>query len=108
MSKLFRDENDFKLENIPVKGALEKSIGIAFKEPFVYLDVENRDISTIQKTLELPEIVEAPIKEGEVAGFAVYTLNGKEIGRIEIVFTESLDKADFKDYFKQALRYILF
>lgn len=108
VSKLFRDENDFKLENIPVKGALEKSIGIAFKEPFVYLDVENRDISTIQKTLELPEIVEAPIKEGEVAGFAVYTLNGKEIGRIEIVFTESLDKADFKDYFKQALRYILF
>ena len=108
VSKLFRDENDFKLENIPVKGALEKSIGIAFKEPCVYLDVENRDISTIQKTLELPEIVEAPIKEGEVAGFAVYTLNGKEIGRIEIVFTESLDKADFKDYFKQALRYILF
>ena len=108
VSNLFRDENDFELEDLPIKGALKQGVGIAFKEPFVYLDTENRDISAIQKTLELPERVEAPVMEGDVAGYAVYTLNGKELGRTEIVYTESIEKATFKDYFMQAFMYMLF
>ena len=108
VSNLYRDENDFVLENIPIKGALKQGAGIAFKEPFVYLDTQNRDISAIQKELQLPEVVEAPVKEGDVAGYAVYTLNGKEIGKIEIIYTESIEKAGFLDYFKQALTYMLF
>lgn len=108
VSNLFRDENDFNLEELPIKGALEQSVGIAFKEPFVYLDVENRDLSGIQKSLELPEFVEAPVVEGEVAGFAVYSLNGKEIGRSEILFTENMEKAGFVDYFRKVLGEIFF
>ena len=108
VSTLYRDENDFILEELPVKGALEQTVAIAFKEPFVYLDTENRDLSGIQKTLELPEQVEAPIREGSVAGYAIYSLNGQEIGRIEIVYTESMEKATFKDYFIQAFTYMLF
>ena len=83
-------------------------MAIAFKEPFVYLDVENKELSGIQKTLELPEIVEAPVAEGDVAGFAVYTLNGKEIGRTEILFSESIEKAGFMDYFRKVLGQIFF
>ena len=108
VSNLFRDENDFELEDLPIKGALQQSVSIAFKEPFVYLDTENRDISAIQKALELPEQVEAPVAEGNVAGYAIYSLNGKELGRTEIVYTESVEKATFKDYFMQALTYMLF
>ncbi len=108
VSNLFRDENDFELEDIPLKGALEQSVGISFKEPFVYLDTENRDISGIQKELQLPDVVEAPVKEGETVGYAVYTLNGKEIGKTEIIFKETIEKAGFMDYFKQAFMYLLF
>lgn len=108
VSNLFRDENDFELEDIPLKGALEQSVGIAFKEPFVYLDTENRDLSGIQKELQLPDVVEAPVKEGETVGYAVYTLNGKEIGKTEIIFKETIEKAGFMDYFKQAFMYLLF
>lgn len=108
VSNLYRDENNFNLEDMPIKGALEQSVGIAFKEPFVYLDTENRDISAIQKSLELPERVDAPVIAGDVVGYAVYTLNGKEIGRTEIVYTESIEKATFADYFRQALQYMLF
>lgn len=105
---IFRDENDFDLEALPIKGALEQDVAIAFKEPFVYLDVENKELSGIQKTLELPEIVEAPVAEGDVAGFAVYTLNGKEIGRTEIVFAECMEKAGFMDYFRKVLGQMFF
>ncbi len=105
---LYRDENDFVLQNIPIKGAIEKSVGVAFKEPFIYLDTENRDLSAIQKTLKLPEVVEAPVKEGELVGHAIYSLNGQEIGKTEIVFTQNIEKANFLDYFKEAFLDMLF
>lgn len=108
VSTLYRDENDFELEALPMKGALEQSVGIAFKEPFVYLDTENRDLSGVQKTLELPELAEAPVKEGDVAGYAVYSLNGMELGKTEIIYTETMEKATFKDYFRKAFQDMLF
>lgn len=108
VSKLFRDENDFALEALPIKGALQKQAPIAFKEPFVYLDVENRDISGIQKSLELPEYTQAPVTKGDVAGYAVYTLQGIEIGRTEIIYTENIEKASFTDYFRQVIAWMLF
>lgn len=108
VSTLYRDENDFELEELPIKKALEKSVGIAFKEPFVYLDTENRDLSGVQKELDLPQHVEAPVKKGDVVGYAVYSLNGMEIGKTEIVYTEDLGKATFKDYFKKAFLDMLF
>lgn len=108
VSNLYRDENDFELQDLPISGALEKYVGIAFKEPFVYLDTENRDLSTIQKTLQLPEVVEAPVKEGDVAGYATYNLHGQEIGKVEIVYTKSMEKASFLDYFRAAFSHILF
>lgn len=108
VSSLYRDENDLQLEDLPISGALEQHVGIAFKEPFVYLDTENRDLSTIQKSLKLPEKVEAPVKAGDVAGYAIYSLNGQQIGKTEILYTESIEKAGFLDYFKQAFTYLLF
>lgn len=108
VSTLYQDENDFVLENLPLKGALKQDIAIAFEAPFTYLDTENRDLSAVQKTLELPEAVQAPVKEGDTAGYAIYTLNGRELGRTPIVYQESAEKASFQDYFGQAFSYILF
>jgi len=108
VSTLYRDENDLVLENLPIAGALVQGAPIAFKEPFVYLDTDNRDLSGIQKSLELPEKASAPVKAGDVAGYAIYTLNGQQIGKTEIIYTESIEKADFIDYFKQAITYLLF
>lgn len=105
---LYRDENDFILQDIPIKGAIEKYASVAFKEPFIYLDTENRDLSQIQKSLTLPEVLEAPIKEGDVIGYATYTLYDKEIGKTEIVCTKSIEKAGFLDYFKAAFTYMMF
>lgn len=106
--KLYHDENDFVLEPLPIKGALQRTVTVTFKEPFIYLDTENRDISAIQKELKLPEFVNAPVKDGDVAGYAVYTLNGKEIGKTEIIFSHSVEKAGFLDYFNYIWQKLLF
>ena len=58
--------------------------------------------------MELPQQVEAPVKEGSVAGYAIYSLNGTEIGKTEIVYTETMEKATFMDYFRKAFEDILF
>ena len=53
----------------------------------------------------MPEETEAPVKKGEKAGEAVYLLNGKEIGKVDILFSETVEKSDFSDYFRLCLEH---
>jgi D-alanyl-D-alanine carboxypeptidase (penicillin-binding protein 5/6) len=46
----------------------------------------------IERSIELPESLVAPIKEGDTVGYTVYKLNGTEIGRAPIVAAECVDK----------------
>jgi len=105
---LYRDENDFELQDVSIKGSIDKNAEIAFKEPFLFLDTENRDLSSIQKSLQIPEVIEAPVHEGDVVGYAIYTLNGQEIGKTEIICKENVEKASFLDYVKAAFEYMMF
>ncbi|MCD8068085.1 MAG: D-alanyl-D-alanine carboxypeptidase, partial [Lachnospiraceae bacterium] len=103
VSSLYVDENLYTLDAIEVTGAIVKEADIAYSGAFRYLDTENRDISQIVKSFELPEKVEAPVEEGQVAGYAVYSLNGQEIGRTEIVYTQTVDAASLWDFYKYAV-----
>ena len=49
----------------------------------------------------MPESVEAPIAKGGVAGTAKYIMNGTELGSVNILFQEDIEKAVHKDYLKQ-------
>ena len=61
----------------------------------------------IQKNIKLPDIVQAPVKAGEQAGEAQYTLNGKLIGSVPVCYAASVDKAGYKDYVKKIMGYLL-
>ena len=65
------------------------------KEDFRYLDTDGKDLAGIQRSIQLADTVTAPVQEGETAGYLVYTLDGKEIGRSELVFDESVEKAGY-------------
>ena len=56
---------------------------------------------------ELPENVTAPVKKGNTAGKAVYSLNGTPIGSVNIVYADTVDAADYKDYFCRTLLYFV-
>ena len=71
---------------------------LIYKEPFRYLDIKGSDLSGIQKTISLPEFVEAPIKRGDAVGEAVYTMDGQRIGSVSILSDITIDKAGYKDY----------
>ena len=61
-------------------------------------------MNNIQKEVRLPEEVEAPVVKGNIAGKVVYTLNGKEIGSVDILFTETVEKATYRDYVRKVFR----
>ncbi len=104
VSSLFTDENKEALSARAVTGGVRDTAEIVYKEAFRYLDTEGNDINQIQKEVKLPQEVEAPVREGEIAGRAVYTLNGREIGSVDILFAETVEKATYRDYVKKVFR----
>ena len=98
VSALYEDPNKEKLPSLPVKGGVLDETALIYKEPFRYLDIKGSDLSGIQKTISLPEFVEAPIKRGDAVGEAVYTMDGRRIGSVSILSDITIDKAGYKDY----------
>ncbi|MCI8527899.1 MAG: D-alanyl-D-alanine carboxypeptidase [Lachnospiraceae bacterium] len=104
---IYVDGNQESLENLPVEGGIAEEAGIRYGGEFRYLDVNGSDLSTVEKVLELPEKVQAPIVEGSEAGRAKYILNGAEIGSVPILFTESVEKAGYIDYLRKIIEVFL-
>ena len=78
-----------------------------YQGEFRYLDIQGNDMSQIEKIIDLPEQVQAPINAGEQAGVARYLLGGTEIGNIPILFAEDIRKAGFGDYLQKILGFFL-
>lgn len=102
--KLYKDEEKIKQSEIAVKGAVEPKVAVKQEGSFSYLDTKGIDISKIEKKTELPESVPAPVKKGETAGAVVYSYEGKEIGRVNILYEKSVEKANFSSYFFQIVK----
>jgi len=72
--------------HVPVAGSLV---------PFVPLVAEGRAAcllgsgEAVERRLELPQTLTAPLKAGERVGEAVYTLNGAEIARVSLLAAQS-------------------
>lgn len=104
ISALYEDKNEDTLPAIPVRGGVEEKAALVYKEPFRYLDIAGSNLSTIEKTISLPEAVEAPLQRGDAVGEAVYQLNGKRIGSVSILSDVTVEKAGYWDYVKKVFR----
>lgn len=107
VSALYRDENRDKIPDMSVKGGVSETVPLAYQSGFSYLDVEGNDIEMIQKHLELPESVEAPVNAGEKAGEAQYVLNGEIIGTVPVLYAATIKKAVYRDYVMKIMGYFL-
>ena len=104
---LYVDENKEELEPLAVEGGTAEEAGIRYQGEFRYLDTAGSDLSGVQKELELPEKVKAPVEEGMEAGRVRYLLNGSEIGSVPVVFTESVEEAGYGDYLRKVMGFFL-
>lgn len=104
ISSLYEDPNEEKLPPLTVKGGVEDTVALAYQGPFRYLDTEGQALSNIEKKIILPENLEAPVREGEAVGEAVYLLNGNRIGSVSVLAGQNVDKAVYKDYLQKVWR----
>ena len=95
--KIYIDENKDPLKSLTVEGGVEELVPLRYSGEFRYLDTSGSDLSAVEKVLELPEAVTAPVAEGAEAGRVRYLLNGVEIGSVPIVFGAAVEKAGFLD-----------
>ena len=98
---IYIDENQDVLAPLPVEGGIAEEAAIQYQGEFRYLDIEGNDLSAVEKVMELPETVQAPVEKGAEAGRARYLLNGTEIGSVPVVYAEDVEKALYTDYLKK-------
>ena len=101
--RMYRDEEPPALPQIPVENGVEEAVGAEYAGIFSFLDVNGESFSDIEKELELPEAVEAPVKKGDVLGYLTYRMGGEELGRIQILASGDVKEAGYLDYLKQLL-----
>ncbi len=101
--RLFTDENQEKLPLMLVENGVQEIVSLRYQGEFSYLSTDGTDVTQIEKRLELPNSCKAPAIEGEVAGRAVYYLNEVEIGSVDILYNENIERAGYWDYFRKML-----
>ena len=96
---LYTDDAPRPLEDLPVKGSLQKAVCLRYEQPFSYLSTDGTAVAEVEKKLVLPDVVTAPVEEGTQAGELQYYQNGKLLGAVRILFDEDVEAASFLDYF---------
>lgn len=104
---LYIDENQDTLQPMAIEGGVKETVPVRYQGEFRYLDVKGSDLSSVEKVMDFPETIQAPVEEGSEAGRVRYLLGGTEIGSVPVLFVESVEKAGFGDYFKKVVGYFL-
>ena len=94
---LYTDENPEKLPSVEVRKGTKPEVEVKYEKPFRYLDTTGKNTGEIQKTLHLETKAQAPVKEGEIAGTLEYFRDGEKLGSVNILFTETVEKATYKN-----------
>ena len=101
---IYIDEKMQALPQVPVKKGKEKSVPLLYAEQFKYLSTDGNAISNVKRKLRIHRDVDAPVKKGEQAGEMIYSANGKELGRVKILYGKTVSKATYGDCLKEILQ----
>lgn len=106
---LYSDENkDLQTAPIPVKKGVVDVLNYKVKDKFTYLCLKDVNPENITKEVVINESVTAPVKENDKVGEITYKLDGKKIGTVDIVASETIEQAKYRDYIGNCWRRFLF
>ena len=101
---LYIDEKMQPLPEVPVKKGKEKSVPLAYEKQFQYLNTDGETIGKVEKKLRIHREVKAPLKKGSQAGEMIYFADGKELGRVRILYARTIGQATYLDCVKELLK----
>lgn len=97
---IYRDEEESM--QIPILGANVRTFSATFTAYDILINKE--DSNKIERSVEIKENISAPIEEGECVGSIIYTCNGTEIGRSDILSEETVKKIGFFELYLRVLK----
>ena len=103
--QLYQDNSSDGLRPVKVENGVEDTVDVRRAEDFSYLDTGGANINGVERSIEMEKTVKAPVKEGDIVGNIIYTLDGAEIGRNAVVASDDLKEASFFDRLRDAAEY---
>ena len=100
----YTDENPEKLPQIEVRKGTKPTTEVKYEKNFQYLSTDGKTIGEVERKLNLETQVQAPVKEGDVAGTLEYYQNGQKLGEVNILFSETIEKATYKNCLEKLLK----
>jgi D-alanyl-D-alanine carboxypeptidase (penicillin-binding protein 5/6) len=94
---LYIDENPKELPVISVRKGVEEEVSLVYESQFQYLSTDGKAITEVKQKLKAPKEVNAPVKEGEVAGEMIYYTDEKELGSVPVLYGKTVKKATYGD-----------
>ncbi len=104
--QLYTDESEEGITAATVRNGVEDTVSVYRAEPFSYLDTEGANLNAVERTVEMNRNISAPVSKGDPVGAVVYTLDGNEIGRTDILASDDVAEATFLDYLKDAAEHL--
>ena len=101
---LYIDESPEKLPSIEIRKGTKPTTEVKYEKNFQYLSTDGKIIDEVERKLNLETQVQAPIKEGDIAGTLEYYQNGQKLGEVNILFTETIEKATYKNCLEKLLK----
>ena len=93
---------DKMIQTLPVAKGQKETVDIVAQKDFTaVLAKVGFSEDKLKKTVHIPESLEAPIQKDMIIGEIVYTYDGEEIGRVDLITADFVDYADYKYYLKQ-------
>ena len=82
---------DDAIKSVKVGKGVKTEVNVIAENNCGTLIAKGNDFKIEQK-IELPEMVEAPVKKGNIIGKLIYTLNGEVVGECNLVVNENIEK----------------
>lgn len=98
---LYNDKNDDVYGTVSINGGTKEYINIKPEGEFNYVCLEGQKKEMITKKIILNSNLLAPIKANDTVGEVKYYIGETEIGKVNVLSTQGVKKADFLDYFKK-------
>lgn len=95
------DKEREELSPITVKAGVETTVMPVYEKDFSYLLMNGESLTSIEKKIELPDEIKAPIEEKQVIGTLSYYYGSKKLGEVPIIAEKEVKAAKYSDYVKR-------
>ncbi|MGN0343133.1 MAG: D-alanyl-D-alanine carboxypeptidase family protein [Roseburia sp.] len=94
---LYEDDTPPVLSRLPVSGGKEDSVSLHYDGSFRYLSTGDVNLSEIERSLQIPESIDAPVAANQQVGSLVYSYGNQTLGEIPILCSEAVERATYAD-----------